>query len=852
MNKIKRSYSGTKETAITKREMQHRIIAKKSAAEGMVLLQNKNNLLPLQSGKKVALYGGGADKTIKGGTGSGDVNERDSVTIYQGLVNCGFEVTSAGWIAAYNREYDNARQAWKEDILSKAKDAGLNEFFGIYSTTPFFVPGGALVSEEDVKRSETDTAIFVVSRVAGEGSDRFIQQGDYYLLEEERKNLEFICNHYDHVILVINAGGQVDLSFADEFDSLESIIYMVQAGMEGGNALADLISGNETFSGKLTDSWALRYEDYPSAMNYSHNNGNVTDELYEEGIYVGYRYFDAFDIKPQYSFGYGLSYTDFSLSTEKISIEADEKTQTITVNAAVKNIGSIYSGKEVVQVYVSCPQGKMQKELRRLCGFEKTKLLAPAEEETLAIAFSAKSMASFDEATNCWILEAGSYGIWVGTSLDTAKLVGSIEINQETVVEQVKAICPMQQEVKEFSPEKEFIQAFEKTWMEQLEKENLPKIPFAAGREIMAEKQESAQLAKAMEIAKQMTEEELIRMVVGEVSKGQGSSDSNALGSAGIMVPGAAGETSSVLDETYDVPGISMADGPAGLRLKQSYEVSKEDGSIVPANPFAAFEGGYFVEEETHENADTYYQYCTAIPVGALLAQTWNTTLLEEVGEMVGNEMELFRVTWWLAPGMNIHRNPLCGRNFEYYSEDPVVSGVIAAAITRGVQKVGGVGTTIKHFACNNQEDNRMGSNSILSQRALREIYLRGFEIAVKTSQPMAIMTSYNRINGVHAANSYDLCTEAARKEWGFDGIIMTDWTTTSPIGGSESYLCVKAGNDLIMPGTESDYDNIGAALKDGRLSKEELQACAGRLISIVLQSNAFENPKGYGEKYGY
>lgn len=850
MKRVTRSYSGTTDAGVSKRELENRKIARKAATEGMVLLENKNGFLPLKRGSKIALYGSGADKTIKGGTGSGDVNERDSVTIYQGLRGAGFQVTTSEWIDDYNRTYDQARQDWKADILSRGKDAGLNEFFHLYSSTPFEIPGGRPVSEEDADASETDTAVFVISRVAGEGADRYAKAGDYYLLEEEKKNLDFICGHYDHVLLVINAGGQVDLSFTREYESLEAIVYMVQAGMEGGNALGDLLRGKENFSGKLTDTWAENYQDYPSAKTFSHNNGNVEEEYYEEGIYVGYRYFDTFGIKPRYSFGYGLSYTDFRIQTEAAAITADEEKRILKVQVPVKNTGSLYSGKEVVQVYGSCPQGKLEKEIRRLCGFGKTGLLAPGEEETLTIEFPAKQMASFDQERNSWVLEAGSYGIWIGESLKDAKLTGAIGISQETVVEQVREICPPDGELKELQADRAYVLEFERNWMKELEEMQLPILTYQPGVEVLPEKVGIPQYERALQLVENLDREELISMVVGEVSRGQGSTDANALGSAGIMVPGAAGETSSVLEDTYDIPGISMADGPAGLRLKQSYEVSAEDGSIIPANPFDAFEGGFFSEPQEHENASTYYQYCTAIPVGALLAQTWNPSLLEEVGEMVGSEMEYFHVSWWLAPGLNIHRNPLCGRNFEYYSEDPLVSGKIAGAITRGVQRVGGVGTTIKHFACNNQEDNRMGSNSILSQRALREIYLRGFEIAVKESQPMAIMTSYNLINGVHAANSHDLCMKVARQEWGFDGIIMTDWTTTSSKGGSQSWLCVQAGNDLIMPGTTDDYEDIRKALEEKRLDPADLKACAARIISLVLQSNAYENSEGYGKKY--
>lgn len=335
-------------------------------------------------------------------------------------------------------------------------------------------------------------------------------------------------------------------------------------------------------------------------------------------------------------------------------------------------------------------------------------------------------------------------------------------------------------------------------------------------------------------------------MVIGEVAKGQGQ----ALGSAGIMVPGAAGETSGCLEESYGVPGVPMADGPAGIRLMKSYEVDRTTGGINNQGIFGAVEGGIFADHTPHANTDIYYQYATAFPVGTLLAQTWDPALLEETGRAVAAEMEEFGVGWWLAPGMNIHRNPLCGRNFEYYSEDPLLSGCMAAAITRGVQSCNGVGTTIKHFACNNQEDNRMGCDSIVSERALREIYLRGFEIAVKAAQPMAIMTSYNLINGVHTANSRDLCTVAAREEWNFQGIIMTDWTTTMPRGGSSSWGCIAAGNDLIMPGGEGDRENIRKALKDGTLAEEDLKACVERMLTVIFQTNAYENSVPYGTRF--
>ena len=287
----------------------------------------------------------------------------------------------------------------------------------------------------------------------------------------------------------------------------------------------------------------------------------------------------------------------------------------------------------------------------------------------------------------------------------------------------------------------------------------------------------------------------------------------------------------------------------SGLRLKKEYQV--ENGRIVPTDFLSALEGGFFAASK-EKRGTSYYQYCTAIPVGTLLAQTWNLDLVRELGEMIGHEMELFGITLWLAPGMNIHRNPLCGRNFEYYSEDPLLAGMMAASMTLGVQKVPGCGTTIKHYACNNQEDNRMGSDSILSERTLREIYLKGFEIAIKDAQPMSIMTSYNLINGVHAANCYDTCTKAARDEWGFAGAIMTDWTTTNVQiqGECTAAGCMRAGNDMVMPGMEEDHENIRKELKEGTLDIRELKRCIYNTVNIILQSNQYEEAVSYENQF--
>ena len=566
---------------------------------------------------------------------------------------------------------------------------------------------------------------------------------------------------------------------------------------------------------------------------------------------MGYRYFDTFQVPVRYGFGYGLSYTDFAIAAGAVSVSAlgtmDPK---VTVEVTVKNTGDTYAGKEVVQIYASCPQGELVKEFRRLAGFGKTKLLAPGEEQQMRITFPLYQLASYSEDQAAWILEPGKYGIWVGNELNTSVLSGALELDQEAVMVQCENICPLKEELNEIMPFARKVQARELAWHEELKAKGIAPVAVKAA-DIPTEKVAYQQIpdvlpGKAGEIVEQMSEDQLVQMATGDPGKDQ----SNALGSAGISVPGSAAETPLVAaKEPWNVASIALADGPAGLRLKKEYQV--DDGRIVPTDFLAALEGGFFAEEQVKRGA-SYYQYCTAIPVGTLLAQTWNLEMVQELGEMIGHEMELFGVTLWLAPGMNIHRNPLCGRNFEYYSEDPLLAGMMAASMTLGVQKVPGCGTTIKHYACNNQEDNRMGSDSVLSERTLREIYLKGFEIAVKDAQPMSIMTSYNLINGVHAANCYDTCTKAARDEWGFAGAIMTDWTTTNVQiqGECTAAGCMRAGNDMVMPGMEEDHENIRKELKEGTLDIRELKRCIYNTVNIILQSNQYEDAVSYEKQF--
>ena len=509
-----------------------------------------------------------------------------------------------------------------------------------------------------------------------------------------------------------------------------------------------------------------------------------------------------------------LSYTEFDIRLCGINTAS----KGVTVTVEVENTGTTYSGKEVVQIYASLPQDGSRKEFRRLVGYEKTEELKPGEKEMLNIVLPAKAFASFLEEQQEWRIQAGAYGIWIGNSLSEAKLSAGVKVSADVMMEKTKKLEDHSEVVEIKDCAEELCRRAEE-WTALLEE--LPNVSF----EPEAEEKKVCRFPEETEIPV----EDLISLLYGNMSEIR-----STLGASGIKVPGTAGETSEALLDQYGIPSLIMADGPAGIRLQQTYEVDREKDTVYGTGVLGSLENGYLVGKKDHEGAERYYQYCTAFPVGTALAQSWNKKLMEQFGRKVAAEMEEFHINLWLAPGLNIHRNPLCGRNFEYYSEDPFLAGTLAAAVTRGVQSRPGCGVTIKHFACNNQEDNRMGVDAHVSERTLREIYLRGFEIAVKEGAPTAIMSSYNLINGVHAANSKDLCTRIAREEWGFDGVIMSDWNTTVPEDGSIPWVCVAAGNDIIMPGNPDDDKNIRDAYKEGKPTEKEIRLCADRILKLI------------------
>lgn len=848
---LQQVHSGTMEERPSKREILHGKLAGKLAAEGMVLLKNEG-VLPLKTSAPAGLFGGGAVRTVKGGTGSGDVNNRENISVYRGLKEAGVPITSEEWLIDYEKRYEDARNVWKEKVLKDAEK--MENPFDAYALNPFSMPEGRSISEEDVKGALT--ALYVISRISGEGKDRSRTEGDYYLSRQEREDILFLNRQNMPIVLILNVGAPVELTdILQEAENIKGILLISLPGQEGGHAAANVLLGKSVPGGRLTATWAKRYEDYPSAEEFGALNGNLETEEYREGIYVGYRYFSSFGVQPLFPFGYGLSYTEFSVDFDRLEITETGAELIVTV----KNIGKIYASREVVQVYVTLPQKEMEeaersaadeeriglsylfgpqgKECYRLAGFARTGLLQPGESQQLRVVTDQKQMAGFSEEQQAWIVEKGSYGLWLGKHAESLEPAAILTVPESVVLERTERIRPAQKVLEEFAEPKSVKENVSK-WLKMAKKQKTPEFLFHPRGEQNRETKYSVtpmpggQGGSKEELKgkeQELSVEELIPLLYGNVVKG-----ASTLGSSGVRVPGSAGETTETLEHKYGVRSLIMADGPAGLRLRQSYQVDRKSDSVYGVGVLGSLENGFLEEMEFHEDADTYYQYCTAFPVGTALAQTWDVDLMREFGRAVALEMEEFYVDLWLAPGMNIQRNPLCGRNFEYYSEDPFLSGKMAAAVVSGVQADGNCGVTVKHFACNNQEDNRMSVNVCISPRALREIYLRGFEIAVRESRPVAVMSSYNRINGFHAANFGDICTGVLRKEWGFEGVVMSDWNTTVPADGSISWKCAVAGNDIIMPGNPQDDENIRQACERGELSEEAIRTCGRRVLAMI------------------
>lgn len=804
----------------SEREREHRILARKTAAEGMVLLKNEG-VLPFKN-KKLALYGAGARMTVRGGTGSGDTHERYSVSIEQGLLNAGYELPNTKWMNHFDADYDHDEHVWRDGIEEKIKDYTMEnvlEMFEVIYAIPLRFPIGEKILPEELD-NETDTAIYVVARQAGEGADRKVEEGDFLLTEVEKYNIKLLSEQYANFLLVINCGGIIDLSCLDEMPGIGAVLFFGQGGTEGGNAFADLVSGKVTPSGKLADTWGNNYLDYPSADNYSYRNGNLNDEDYKEGIYVGYRYFDSFDIAPMYEFGYGLSYTTFEWNCLSTKVNGS----TVSSEVEVQNTGAVYSGKEVIQLYIEKPLGKLDHERKTLAAFAKTSELKPGEKEVVTLTFDMRELASYEQKHAEWLLEKGEYGVYVGNSSRNLSLGSVLELNEEVITEKDTTVCKTNLDFEDIKSISE-VKVYDAT---------IPRV-FVDGSAISClmpkyEKPERKHSIKIDQAIDGATVEELASLCVG----------GGQFGETYHRTPGAVGWTSMALLDR-GVPNINFGDGPAGLNLTIATVVEADGTSKYLGEMPKSQNWGFIRKMGDYALGDPnkgtpIYQYMTAWPATHVQAQTWNPELLYQIGEAVGKEMMETGVTLWLAPALNIHRNPLCGRNFEYYSEDPYLSGKMAASITKGVQSHPGIGVTMKHFCCNNQESNRNYVSENVSERAMRELYIRGFRYVIEEAKPMAVMSSYNKVNSIYTANSYDLLTKVLRNEWGYQGLVMSDWHSTG--GDKASYEgCITAGNDLIMPGNPTIVPALIKAVEEKKLSIEELKWCAANVLDTVFKS---------------
>lgn len=761
-----------------------------AAAEGAVLLKNEKNTLPLCN-KKVSVFGRIQNTYYKSGTGSGGmVNVDYKTNILDSLIERDDVEVNMELVEIYNE--------WiKENPFEK----------GVGWASEPWCQKEMPVTDEIVKTAaeKSDVALIVIGRTAGEDQDNYNGEGSYLLTETEKDMVKKVAKHFDKVCVALNVGNIIDINFVEEF-GISACIYLWHGGFEGGRAAASVLCGEITPSGKLTDTIAKSVAAHASDKHF----GGRFQNVYEEDIYVGYRYFETFDKKSVlYPFGFGLSYTNFEVNSTAC-VDGDE----IKITAIVKNTGDC-NGKEIVQVYYEAPQGVLGKPVRALAAFKKTETLAPNEEQTLEMSFKIDKMASFDDGgytgnKSCFVLEAGEYNIYVGTDVRQAEKKCSYTLDTLKVVEKLQVACPPIVDFEVLKPVANGDGTYSKSYVpvcrnvvnqKQRIKDHLPPdIEFTGDKGYKLYDVVKGECTLD-EFVAQLTDEQLAYFTIGE---GMNSPQ---------VTPGTAaafGGVSKELQE-YGVPACCCTDGPSGMRF--------DDGAVA-----------------------------SSIPIGTLLACTWNIELIEELFTYLGVEAYSYNVDALLGPGINIHRHPLNGRNFEYLSEDPYLTGVCAGAMTKGMAKAGAQ-TTIKHFAANNQEYYRFNADSEVSERAMREIYLKPFEICVKEYNQKSIMTTYNPMNGLWNASNYDLTTTILRDEWGYDGFVMSDWwAIMNEYPGATNdhivmHLTIRSQNDIFMVQNDFAYavGRVLEALKDGRLTRGQLQRCAKNVLRFVMDSVIFE-----------
>ena len=793
-------------------EQKHIEYLKNNASECPLFLK-RNDEFPINEATSVVLVGNGARATIKGGTGSGDVASRFFKTIEEALTENGFNITSTKWLDEYDEFKKSTKKQYIKDCKKNAKSAKIHPI--VYSM-------GFFEEEKDYNIScdyEGDICLYVLARNSGEGNDRRNIKGDVKLTDKEKEDILYLNNKFKKFMLVLNVGGVVDLSDVLE---VSNILLLSQLGVVTGDVLVDILLGRKNPSGKLSTTWA-KPEDYPFFTEF----GGRDDTYYKEGIYVGYRYFNTTNTNIYFPFGYGLSYTDFDIKVNNIFLEG----MILSIECMVTNTGK-YSGKEVVQAYVTKPNDDIDNPYVELCGYKKTKELQPNDYEILFILIDFTKLGCYDQNRAITFLPKGDYLIRIGNSSINLELVAKCKLNNEVILEELQNKCIG--DVTDFVPEKR-------------EKEVIGKIKeFIIDPTYVFTKKVEYKMDKYIDpLIEKLDDSSLAYLCLGHYTSGFAA----LVGSSCAHVIGGAGETTLRVPEV--TKSLTMADGPAGIRILQEYGKDEKGIYKTTIDPimekmmdFIPKIAHPFLKPSKKRSGEIIHQYTTAIPIGTALAQSFNDEFVSSCGDIVANEMKIFGVDLWLAPALNIHRNILCGRNFEYYSEDPYLSGKIAIAMIKGVEKEG-LGTTIKHFVANNQEFNRNNNNSHISERALREIYLKGFEMCVKeeSGAPKALMTSYNLLNGMHTSESFELINDILRCEWGYPGLVMTDWIATGRSFCKESIYPapyasnnILAGNDLTMSGCPKDYKDIMKALKTGKLTHEDLVYSASRVYRAIIR----------------
>ena len=810
-------YKGNK--YILPHEEKHIKIMRETASECTLFLK-KNQEFPISKPCNVLLVGSGARNTQKGGLGSGDTEPRNYTTCEEGLEKAGFVITSKKWLDEYPLQKEKLIGEHMKYIETMHIQNKITQCFRMMAF-PEYDYNLDLTFEQ-----KADIAIYVLARNSGEGTDRRLIEGDVYLTHTEIKDILYLNKNYKKFILVLNVGGVVDLSPVNE---VSNILLLSQLGIVTGDILADIILGKANPSGKLATTWAK-----PKEYNTMKNFGFLHSTNYKEGVYVGYRYFDSNGVEPLYPFGFGLSYTEFNIN--KNSLEKNR--EKITVSVKVKNVGN-YSGKEVIQVYVSPSQKHVDKPYQSLVAFKKTPELKPNEEVELNIEFKLSQVARYDTQTASYILDKGNYIIRVGNCSRKTEIFGYIKLSQDVVTQQLKNI-KANPKFEDWVPN---TSKYPKDNLDNVQKILLNKDDFDL--EIAT----YTYVPKIYEEIKKLTDKELAYLCVGGFVESKEENNEKQRGLNGL--------TTRKVESIKNY--LRMVDGAAGVRIARVYSNDHHRFKRLVTDPAWLNNYNYLYtldkisltltkneKEDFSKYRNVIYQHATSLPIPTAQAQSFNVDLIQKYGEIVGKEMQIFNVNVLLAPAMNIHRNILCGRNFEYFSEDPLVAGKMATALIKGVQSNKNCGATVKHFAGNNQEYNRMNNNSKMSERTLREIYLKGFQIAVEEGNSTALMTSYNLINGVHPSENSQLLIDVVRNEWKFDGLIMTDWIrsgeqefNSAKNPGQYVYNTLRAGVNIQMTGHKIDFDYILQKLRDGVLNREHLLKCASKVYETIEKLNS-------------